>query len=167
MITLADLFRRNKSAIAPELNGYEHMMASDNTLEWVRLSAWHCSHHGYECRDCVNWPHPSIIHLTKHFTYPNEFLAAVGCRGLDNRGSTVLRKMTLISSFMNSLQAHNRWESAGMVETGCDKVISNPNIGCHRRKALANWQHKAGWLQLLQYTPNTLLYTSELTKFWN
>ena len=59
------------------------------TLEWVRLSARHCSLHGYERRDCVNWPRPSIIHLTEHFAYPNEFLVAVGHRGSDNRGSTV------------------------------------------------------------------------------
>ena len=70
-------------------NGFEHMMASNNTLKWVHLSARHCSHHGYERRDCVNWPRPSIIYLTEHFTYPNEFLVAVGHRGLDNRGSTV------------------------------------------------------------------------------
>ena len=59
------------------------------TLEWIRLSVRHCSRHGYEHRNCINWPRLSIIHLTEHFTYPNEFLVAVGHRGLDNRGSTV------------------------------------------------------------------------------
>ena len=33
---------------------------------------------------------PSIIHLSEHFTYPNEFLVLVGHRGSDKRGSTVL-----------------------------------------------------------------------------
>ena len=33
---------------------------------------------------------PSIIHLSEHFTYLNEFLDAVGHKGSDNRESTVL-----------------------------------------------------------------------------
>ena len=32
---------------------------------------------------------PSVIHLTERFTYPNQFLAAVGHRDLG--GSTVIR----------------------------------------------------------------------------
>ena len=71
-------------------NGFEHMMGSNNAFEWVCLSARHCSHHGYERRDCVNWPCLSIIHLTEHFTYPNEFLAFAGHRDSDNQGSTVV-----------------------------------------------------------------------------
>ena len=39
---------------------------------------------------CGNWPCLSIIYLTKHFNYPNEFVVAVGHRGLNNWGSTVL-----------------------------------------------------------------------------
>ena len=43
----------------------------------------------YGCGNRLNWPHPSIFHLSELYTYPNEFVVAVGNRGSDKRGSTV------------------------------------------------------------------------------
>ena len=41
----------------------------------------------------------SIIHLTEHFTYPNEFLVDVGHGGSDNRGSTVESNLHYVDIF--------------------------------------------------------------------
>ena len=43
----------------------------------------------YGCGNHLNSLRPSIIHLSKLFTYPNKFLVAAGHRGSDKRGSTV------------------------------------------------------------------------------
>ena len=99
MIVSIALFLLHSKSFADKWrpNGFEHMMASNNALEWVHvcLSTRHSSCHGYEHCDCVEWPRPSIIHLTEHFAYPNEFLAAAGYRGSDNWGYTVLQKQVL------------------------------------------------------------------------
>ena len=32
----------------------------------------------YGCGDCINWPCPSIVHVSEHFTCPSEFFVAAG-----------------------------------------------------------------------------------------
>ena len=44
--------------------------------------------------------HPSIIDLTKHFTYWHELLVAVAHKGLDNQGSTVVVFVVLVAHTM-------------------------------------------------------------------